>query len=99
MSEMVFGPGSRISAHALSTPAPLYRGAVLQSALLVGETAVTHLTEGTFIEPATKVMMASCSEREKKMGFGKIPLLNDLGRHLMMSESFTIEYVNVFLLN
>ena len=30
----------------------------------------------------------------EKMGFGKIPLLNDLGRHLMMSESFTIECVN-----
>lgn len=37
--------------------------------------------------------MASCSERKKNENWQN-PLLNDLGRHLMTSESFTMEYEN-----
>lgn len=59
-------PAVQPSAHTLLTPAHLYHSGILQSALLIGKTDRTPAIKEKVIKPTAKVMMASCSEREKE---------------------------------
>lgn len=53
------------SEHTLLTTLHLYPSGNLQNALLKGKTGMPHIIEDKFIKPATKVTMASCSEKKK----------------------------------
>lgn len=56
---------------------------------------MTSTIEEKVIKLTVKVMMASCSEREKRIRYGKIPLFNDLGRHLMTNTWNKVFYKNI----